>query len=208
MMIGIIADKIAEQLKESSRPLLVSICGWADVGKSTLTENISRELTRRRIKSNWISTDSFMKKRAVRNASGISGYNPLSLKFKNLLATIKAFTDQKDLEYFPYDNRQGENSTESRMIEPSEVYIIEGIQSFNPVLNDVMALKIFIDADTGTLRNLRFKANINKRGFDAANAGDKIEFELEEFLRFVFPFKKNADINIVTDKNYNYTLQQ
>lgn len=196
--------EIIIKTKNDSKIAFVSICGAADTGKSTLASQICHELKTQNIECDYICTDSFMIDRAERKFLGFSGYNLKSLKHEKLLSTLNCIENKKKVKYYPYDNKSGKISNEYRIVNPVEILIMEGIHSFNEIFIDKFDLKIFIESDVHTLKKLRFKANINKRGVLENMAGDRIDQELEEYYRFVEPNRKYADITIRIDENYNY----
>lgn len=185
--------------------VFVSICGSADTGKSTLAGQICNELRVKNINCDFICTDSFMIDRVDRIAKGISGYNLKSLREKELLEIVENIQNEKEIKYFPYDNKLGKNISEYRTIKNIEVLIIEGLHSFNEIIRSKIDLKIFINANDKILRQLRFEANINKRGFTEREARERIGEEMREYYHFVEPNKKHSDIILNIDGNYNYS---
>ncbi len=203
MILKQLTEKIIKTRKNNSVSL-ISICGAADTGKSTLSKQICQELKKQNIECDVISTDSFMLDREQRLRKGFSGYNSMSLLSEKLIFTISEIENKKQIQYFCYDNKLGKNRDEYRVIPPIEILIIEGIHSFSEQIRDKAELKIFLDADESTLKKLRFKANINKRGFTENNAGNRINEELDEYYTFIEPNKRYSDIIINTDENFNY----
>lgn len=88
------------------------------------------------------------------------------------------------------------------------IIIVEGIHSFHEIIRNKIALKIFIDADDNTLRALRYKANIIKRGFSEDYPIKRIDLEMDEYYQFLHPNKKYADKIINVDENFNYQFAE
>ena len=204
----LIKEITAKIARKSNRTeiLFVSLCGWADTGKTTLANKICNELNNHNIKSDYISTDSFMIERTERNQKGITGYNTKSLKEDKLTNFINKLKRKETLNYFPYDNKLGKNSTEYRIIKDFNVIIIEGLHSFNEILRNQMGLLIYIDGSIRTLKKLRFEANIKKRGFAETEARLRINNEMDEYTKYILPNKIYANINIEIDDKYNYKI--
>lgn len=202
-------EHIIQEILKIHKPgaaVLVSLCGWADTGKTTLAEQICSGLRALNIESDHISTDSFMPERAERNRKGISGYHTDSLKKEELLRYIARLRERAAVKYYPYDNRTGRNAAAYRTIEAADVIVIEGIHSFNEAIRSQAGLLIYIDAPVDVLEELRFHANIKKRGFAEAEAGARIKDELEEYFRYISPGKKYAQLTITVDGHYNYAI--
>lgn len=206
MHIETITDKIRKIADETGATIFVAICGWADTGKTTLARKLCSLLNIHSVPSDFITTDSFMLERAERNRSGISGYNPGSIREDALAEAMDILYKKHSYTYFHYDNRTGRNSDIHRTIQPSRVIIIEGIHAFNESIREQMHLKIFIDSTPDILKALRFNANIHKRGFCESEAKLRIDSELGEFIRFVLPLKESADMIINVDCSYNYKI--
>lgn len=201
------AERIASTITREKTPLFVAICGWADTGKSTLAAELCSAISCSNIDADWISTDAFLRNRADRNRLGISGYNPLSIDAKELSIALNRLTAQHDYVYYPYDNRTGNNVLTSKTIFPKPVVVIEGIHAFHDAVWNLCRLRIFIDSDEGTLRAVREKANVCKRGMSSSEASMRIDSELEEYQKYVSPKKSLANVSVNVSSNYEYLIQ-
>lgn len=200
-----LAVHIRETLAKQPPPFLVAICGWADTGKSTLAKNLSAELQALGIEADWISTDAFMKDRAERNKLGITGYNHLSLDAALLASVIDHFVRGEPFAYCPYDNRTGTKHGNSRFVESGRVLVVEGIHALHPRIESRFSLKVFIDADEPTLRAMRQRANILKRGMPMEDAASRIQSEWEDFCSIVLPQKSLAHFVVQVSAAYEYS---
>ena len=198
------ADVIATSLEQRPRPFLVAICGWADTGKSTLAARLRVALAGLGIKAESVSTDDFMRDRAERNALGISGYDLRSLDVDALQDAIARFVSRESFSVHPYDNRTGTKSPNWKSILPVQVLIVEGIHSLCVGIAEQMALKIFIDADEATLRQMRYRANMQKRGMTAAAAAARIPSEWGDYSAFVRTRLEIADRVVRVDMDFVY----
>uniref|UniRef100_UPI0035B2DDED uridine kinase family protein n=1 Tax=Chitinimonas sp. TaxID=1934313 RepID=UPI0035B2DDED len=178
---ALLADRVREFRRENRKPFLLALCGWADTGKSTLAASIADELRLRNISADWISTDAFMQNRNTRNQLGISGYNSLSIRGDELRQALQAVSLGQAFDYYPYDNWSGTKAVTPRPVAAQEVIIVEGIHALHPQIIDLLHLKIFIDADEATLRQMRLDANQSKRGMNLTQAGERIDHEFHEF---------------------------
>ena len=185
-------------------PFLVAICGWADTGKSTLAARLRAALARLGVSADSISTDDFMRDRAERNALGISGYDLRSLDVQALQGALASFVDREPFSVHPYDNRTGTKSPRPRTILPVEVLVVEGIHSLHPDLAHRMDLKVFTDSDEATLRQMRHRANMHKRGMTADDAGARISSEWQDYMAAVRPRIEVADLVVQVDMEFNY----
>lgn len=200
-----LAHEICAGLDGKPSRFLVGICGWADTGKSTLAKDISAALDTMGVRTNWISTDAFMKDRAERNALGITGYNHQSIDITLLASAIDQFVDGVAFHYRPYDNKSGTKLKEPRIMAPGRVLVVEGIHAFHPAVEKSFLLKIFIDSDELTLREMRLRANVRKRGMNLQDATSRIQIEWDDFCSTVRPQKNLANFVVHVDREYNYS---
>lgn len=200
-----LADHICADLGSKPLRFLVAICGWADTGKSTLAKDLSAALEALGVDADWISTDAFMKDRAERNALGINGYNHLSIDSTLLASAIDHFVEGKAFPYRPYDNRSGTKREDPRVVVPGRVLVVEGIHAFHPTIEKRFLLKIFIDSDELTLREMRQRANVRKRGMNLQDAGSRIQSEWDDFCFTVLSQKHLANLVIHVSRDYEYS---
>ena len=201
-----LADHIGTNLGSKPSRFLVAICGWADTGKSTIAKDLSVALNTLGVDADWISTDAFMKDRAERNALGINGYNHLSIDSLLLASAIDQFVDGDAFPYRPYDNRSGTKREDPRIVAPGRVLVVEGIHAFHPAIENRFLLKIFIDSDELTLREMRQRANVSKRGMNPKDAVFRIQSEWNDFSFIVLPQKHLANIVVHVSRNYEYAI--
>ena len=201
----ILAEDICARLEGNAARLLVAICGWADTGKSTLAKELSDVLRKIGIDADWISTDSFMKDRAERNALGITGYNNLSLDAALIAEAIDKFIDGKAFAHRPYDNKSGKKLEDSRIVAPEQVLVVEGIHALNPKIEQRFMLKVFIDSDETTLREMRQRANVVKRGMNQIDAVSRIQSEWDDYSSMVLPQTQLANLVVHVNNEYEYS---
>lgn len=199
-----LAALIHTALGSRAPPFIVALCGWADTGKSTLAARLRAALGRLGVGADSISTDDFMRDRAERNALGISGYDLRSLDVQALQGAIASFVDREPFSVHPYHNRTGTKSPRPQTILPVEVLVVEGIHSLHPDLAHRMDLKVFIDSDEATLRQMRHRANMHKRGMTAGDAAARISSEWRDYMTAVRPRIEVADLVVQVDMEFNY----
>ncbi|MCK6434964.1 MAG: hypothetical protein HUU30_11130 [Burkholderiaceae bacterium] len=195
---------ICNALNGGARPFILAICGWADTGKSTLAARVCSALDRLGVQAASISTDDFMLERAKRNALGISGYDTRSLDVQDLRDALAMFAEGKPFGVHRYDNRTGTRSPTSEVVTAAEVLVVEGIHSLHAAIASQSDLKVFIDSDEDTLRQLRYRANILKRGMTPVDAVARISNEWNDYSVFVRPRIESADLVVRVDLEFKY----
>lgn len=201
-----LAALIRTSLERRAPPFLVAICGWADTGKSTLAAGLCAALAQLGVRAESISTDDFMRDRAERNALGISGYDLRSLDVLALQAALASFVDREPFRVHPYDNATGTKNPKPKTVWPGEVLVVEGIHGLHFGLAHQMDLKVFIDSDEATLRQMRCRANMHKRGMAPDEAAARISREWEDYSVAVRPRREVADLVVRVDAEFRYRL--
>lgn len=203
-----LAALVSSRVARNEEPFLVAICGWADTGKSTLAAQLRAALTAGGVESESISTDDFLRDRVERNALGISGYDVRSLDASDLHEAIARFQRRQSFTVQPYDNRTGTRSRQPRTVFPAKVLVVEGIHSLHASVADQMGLKVFIDSDEATLRQMRYRANMLKRGMTAEDAAARISSEWEDYNIFVRPRMAVSDLVVRVDEHFVYRSRE
>lgn len=196
--------QIRAALDERPSPFIVAICGWADTGKSTLAIQLCGVLGHIGIQAEAISTDDFMLDRAERHALGISGYDVRSINVQALQSALTHFVKQHPFSVYSYDNRTGTKSPLPKVVAPANVLIVEGIHALHADCVHLMNLKVFIDSDEATLRQMRYCANMLKRGMTSQQATTKISKEWDDYCASVRPCSKMADFVVQVDTDFKY----
>lgn len=197
-----LADRVRASMHGRNAPFVVALCGWADTGKSTVAAQLVAALRRFGLTADAISTDDFMRDRAERDAIGISGYDLRSIDMAALRAVLVRFLDRQPFGVHRYDNRTGTKSGEPRTVSPADVLVVEGIHALHPDLAPHTHLKVFIDADEATARELRVLANRRKRGMSAHDAAARVECEWRDYCAWVRPRREQADVVVQVDLEF------
>ena len=67
-----------------------------------------------------------------------------------------------------------------------------------------MDFKVFITSDEATLRKMRLRANMQKRGMTAIDAAARIPSEWEDYSAAVRPRIETADMVVHVDQEFMY----
>lgn len=145
-----------------------------------------------------------MRDRAERNALGISGYDLRSLDVQALQGALTCFANRESFNVHPYDNRTGTKNPKPKTVVPVEVLVVEGIHSLHISLAQQMDLKVFVESDEATLRQMRYRANMQKRGMTAHDAAVRISSEWEDYNVAVRPQIEIADLVVQVDMQFKY----
>lgn len=101
-----------------------------------------------------------------------------------------------------YDHTYGK-FTDKTMIESSENIIVCGLHSLY-LSDDTIDIKIYMDTDDNLRIPWKIKRDIEKRGYSIEKIMEQIKLREEDFIKYIYPQKKTADIiiHLYTDKPF------
>eukprot|EP01122_Echinamoeba_exundans_P001143 TRINITY_DN11107_c0_g1_i1.p1 TRINITY_DN11107_c0_g1~~TRINITY_DN11107_c0_g1_i1.p1 ORF type:complete len:220 (+),score=58.64 TRINITY_DN11107_c0_g1_i1:86-745(+) len=197
---------MAEAQSVAPSPFVIGIAGGSGSGKTTIADAIVKLIGRERIA--FLHHDNYyrdlshlpIEERAKNNFD-----HPNSLETELLVEHVKQLKEGKTAKVPVYDFKH--HSRVADQFEPEEarpVIIVEGILIFaDPVLRDILDIKIFVDTDP----DLRF---IRRMERDIRDRGRTVESVVAQWyatvrpmhMQFVEPSKRYADV-IVPEGGYN-----
>jgi uridine kinase len=207
-LVKILTERILAQPAKASGAKIIAIGGWAGTGKSTISRRICEAIQAHGLTSNCLSTDSFLVERTLRKARGVTGYNPSSSDNIGMKSAIVAISRGASFEYQVYDSETGRPSGPFKVFDAADVVLIEGVRSFDSMIQPFVDLSLAICASTDDMFSLRITANLEKCRLDMTEATRWLELERQEFDQFVAPNIARADIVVCVDAEYEYSLHQ
>lgn len=204
-MHGLLANEITLRLTKKE-PVVVAICGAADLGKSTLARKIIAALKALDISAGHLTLDSFLLDREERQRRGLSGYQIASYQLPEALDAVRRFKQQQPIFYPPYDHASGKKAEVLATLPASSVLIFDGLHSMHESFSDYVDYRIFISTEDEQLKRLRMQADISKRGQTQAFAQANAEAEFQHYNNAVAPYKTRADHQLFLTTPWLYTL--
>uniref|UniRef100_A0A914IBL7 Uridine kinase n=1 Tax=Globodera rostochiensis TaxID=31243 RepID=A0A914IBL7_GLORO len=189
-------DQAGKRLKKS---YLIGICGGSASGKTTLAKKIIERLEMPWV--NVLSMDSFYKvlNEEQHQLAAKQEYNfdhPDAFDFDLLRETLVRLREGKSVEVPVYDFSTHRRTKNPKLMYGADIIIFEGILSFHePVIANLMDLKVFVDTDSETRLERRLVRDVAERGRDAAGVLEQyMKFVKPAFDMFIAPARKTADI--------------
>lgn len=129
--------------------LIIGIAGGTGSGKTTVVNKIINSLPAGEVAV--LPQDSYYKDSShvpVEERSKINFDEPAAIEWSLLVEHIKQLKEGKTIEMPTYSYLTCTRQKETVTVEPREVVIVEGILVLtDPVLRDMMDVKVFVDAD-------------------------------------------------------------
>ncbi len=205
-MITYIVGQLIDLYHSKKRPLLVALCGAADVGKSTMARTIVEKLLENRFTADHVSFDTFLLDRQTRLLLGISGYDIGAHDIDTAARSIGNMLRGQPFHYFEYDHVTGRNRTEGRIINRPQIMLVEGLHTFHEQIMPYLDYKIFIQGSKDVLNALRHTHNVHKRNMSPSIAAENLEREYALYESQVLPYCRYADLCVRVTEQWQYSI--
>ncbi|CAG9829169.1 unnamed protein product [Diabrotica balteata] len=180
-------------------PFVIGICGGSASGKTTVAEKIIESLG-----VPWVtllSMDSFYKvlNEKQHDIADRNEYNfdhPDAFDFELLLSTIQRLKEGRKVEVPIYNFVTHSREAKTKTMYGANVIIFEGILTFhNQKVNDMLDMKIFVDADPDVRLARRLRRDISQRGRDLEGVLKQYTSMVQpSFNHYIAPLMSHADI--------------
>ena len=188
---------------------LILIGGGTCSGKTTIAKAIGKRLDT--LKTVIISHDNYYHDLSAMDQVTSRAYNfdhPNSIDTASLIRDLKLMLDGAAVNVPDYDFITHKRSEGTLCVAFADVIILEGIFAlYYPELLEMGDLKIFVDTDADIRLTRRLARDIRDRGYDVDGVLDKyLDTVKPSHDAFIEPSKKNADIIIPGDREFDKVL--
>lgn len=144
--------------------MLICITGLPDLGKSTMANKLKNYIISKNINCSVLSTDSYALSRSERSKKKISCFHEESHDLEKLSNDILKLRNNRGI-IVPINDHKVGGHKNSMVIHSCNILIVEGIFSYHPAIYlDIDALKISLDCNLDTYRNIKRNYGLHKRG--------------------------------------------
>jgi len=178
---------------------IIGIAGGTGSGKTTVVRKVIESLPKDEVAI--IPQDSYYKDNShlpLEERQEINFDHPRSLEFKLLIDHIKKLKRGEEIQQPIYSYLTCARSTESILVKPKKVIIVEGILILqNSQLRDLMDIKVFVDADNDDRLMRVIQRDLVERGRSVNKVLERYEKTVKPMhLQFIEPTKRYADVII------------
>ena len=182
-----------------SKMLVIGIAGGTGSGKTTVVNNILRDLNTESVIV--ISQDNYYRDNhdmPLEERSKINFDHPRSIDFELLKEHVRALKNGETIEQPVYSFITHTRTGETILTHPQSVIIVEGILVLTDAeLRDLFDVKIFVHADSDERLIRRVRRDIQERGRDLDEVLSRYQDTLKPMhQQFIEPSKNYADIII------------
>ena len=186
-------------------PLVIGIAGGSGSGKTTVATAILGRVGYDRIA--FLQHDSYYKDLSglppVQRAE-VNFDHPDSLETELLIEHIASLRDGKPVDVPVYDFATDRRTSQTFIIQPRSVILVEGILIFTEAkLRKMFNVKIFVDTDADLRFIRRLERDIHERGRSTESVIAQYQATVRPMhLEFVEPSKRYADV-IIPEGGFN-----
>ena len=186
------------------KPIVVGIAGGTGSGKSTITSSLKEKLKDSVV---VIEQDSYYKDQSslpFEERIKTNYDHPFAFDNDLLVEHVLSLKEQKSIEKPIYDFETHNRKTETILVEPCDVIIVEGILIlYEEAVRNLLDIKIFVDTDSDVRIIRRILRDIKERGRTLDSViMQYLNTVRPSHLQFIEPSKRYADI-IVPEGGYN-----
>ena len=183
--------------------IMIGIAGGTGSGKSTFTNRLKdyfgEDVT-------VIYHDNYYRRRddmTYEERTKVNYDHPDSLETDLLIEHLKMLKEGQPIECPVYDFTQHNRSDKTYTIQPSKIFLIEGILIFSDEqLRDLFDIKVFVEADADERILRRIVRDVKERGRDIDNIMEQYLTTVKPMhYLYVEPTKTTADIVINSGMN-------
>ena len=199
------SELIELMYNKNMRPVLIGVAGGSGSGKTTVSHAILEQVGRDRIA--YLQHDAYYCDRSqlpFEERTKINYDHPDSLETDLLVKHLQTLRAGQSIEAPIYDFAKHIRKTETHLVEPRTIILVEGILIFGDrALREMFDIKIFVDTDS----DIRFLRRMQR---DIAERGRSLDSVIEQYLStvrpmhldFVEPSKRYADL-IIPEGGFN-----
>ncbi len=191
------------------KTLLIIVAGGTASGKSTVVEKIHQRLKSKDVQV--IKFDDYYKDLSnltMEERTKVNFDHPDSLDNDLMYEQLKSLLDGNPIEKPLYDFKTHTRKSETELIKPSKVVIVEGILSlYDKRIRDLANIRIFVESDDDIRFIRRLKRDMNERGRTLDSVIDQYLTTVKPmYYEFIKPTKRYADIIIPNDKDHEVAV--
>jgi len=180
-------------------PLIIGVAGGSGSGKTTVVQHIINAIGEEDIL--LIQHDSYyrdLKHLSFEERNQQNFDHPSSLETELMIRHIEALKEGYQVEIPIYDFTKHIRKEETRLAEPKEIILVDGILVFTEKeLRDLMNIKLYVDTDDDVRLLRRIQRDIVERDRELEHVLSQYQKYVRPMhLEFVEPTKRYADIII------------
>ena len=192
------------------KPYLVGITGGSGSGKTSFIHALLSALPANIV--SLLSQDNYYKNKELQNRdqNGIENFDlPSSLDLDKFYQDVLLLQSGQHLEIKEYTFNNPAIIPRTFHIPSAPIILLEGIYVLHhPELNQIIDLKVFIDAEEHHRENRRLKRDAIERGYDKDDVLYRLsQHHLPAFAKYILPLRNEVDMVIPNNQSFEKGLE-
>jgi uridine kinase len=190
--------------REPGRPFVIGVAGGSGSGKTTVAQSVVAQIGSDSVA--FVPHDAYYRHRpeiTFEERSKVNYDHPDSLETELMVTHIESLLAGTGIERPVYDFAEHLRASGTVVVDPRPVLLIEGILILTePVLRDLMDLRVFVDTDADVRVLRRVERDMEDRGRSFESIVEQYHTTVRPMhQQFVEPSKRFADIIIPAGYN-------
>ncbi|KAG2500634.1 hypothetical protein HYH03_001401 [Edaphochlamys debaryana] len=203
---GVWAPGSGRRRQHEGACFLIGVAGGTASGKTTVVDRIMQRLQDSCVV--MLSQDSFYRALTDQERATVDTYNfdhPDAFDTPLLVETLRQLRTGSAAEVPVYDFCTHARTTETRLVGPADVVVVEGILVLAlQAVREMLHMKVYVDTDDDLRLARRITRDTKERGRDVAGVLKQYsEFVKPMFDQYVAPSRRHADVIIPWGKGDN-----
>lgn len=205
-------SKTVRYLVDCFTPLryrVVAIMGPGSVGKSFLANQLHGSFLASGLTCAVVDLDSFLLPRETRmKHNWITAHNPTAYDSMNLESSLRNLIINRLPQSIPIHDKRAHGTVSHEVVEPSNVFVVEGCTTFYFEVAKYSTLKVFLWAEPDVQFSNRYDRESKELGYDLKASKKRFAQYWDEYLTFVEPMKAVSDIIIKVESGYQGSIEK
>jgi uridine kinase len=191
------------------QPIIIGITGGSGSGKTFFLKKLLQLFDEEHITIFSMDNYYLPKEKQKKDKNGVENFDrPESLDHERFLRDLVILKSGNDIRIQEYNFNHRDAPSQMIDIKATPVIIVEGIFTFHyKAVNDLLDLKIFIDAPEYLMLKRRIIRDDNERGYDINDVLYRFEHHvMPAYKQYIYPSRLEADLIILNHDNFENAM--
>ncbi|MFT4737140.1 MAG: uridine kinase [Cyclobacteriaceae bacterium] len=193
-----------------NHPKIIGITGGSGSGKTFFLKKLLATIADHSVSVFSLDNYYLPIEKQEKDSNGIENFDlPSSIDHESFIQDLKKLKNGEDIIIEEYNFNHRDTPPNQIQILSRPVIIVEGIFTFHfKQINELLDLKIFVDAPDYLMLKRRILRDGNERGYDLSDVLYRFEHHvMPAYTKYISPSKKEADIIVPNLDKFDNALE-